>query len=414
MPELNYDAASQAAMNLRGALLPITYALAFLGWGFAVWRASNLGESVVKYFILAAIVVILTAGFPTALMALRDGIRGLAADNSAHTSNQFYLMLNARLTNEPSMFNVGATVLYGIVKFLQGIGLAGVAIVDLLQNLSVLALVAVSPILLGMLATPVTQTAGLRFLLLSCTVSLWPIGTQLVDLILYGVGAHVFAIALGAGAAGAAGAIGTATAAGISLTTVALPALVICMAFAAFVPIALYLAVPIFFHVVMQGGSPVTAALSSAMGIGATAMGISGMAASRSIATAGGLASRAPAGAATSSMPAGGNGSSAPPVPSVTPPSTVTGGASTPGGSGVVQTSGGAFAAATGAAPTPSPVGSQFAAPGGGMTAQQTAASTFNVTTASGATRTFTGSAGNPTTLARAFNNMMASPPNRP
>ena len=121
--------------------------------------------------------------------------------------------------------------------------------------------------MLGMLATPITQSAGIRFLLVTATICLWPIGTQLVDLILYGVGAHVFAIALGAGAAGAAGAIGTATATGISLTTVALPALVICMAFAAFVPIAMYLAVPIFFHVVMQGGSPVTAALSSGFGL---------------------------------------------------------------------------------------------------------------------------------------------------
>ena len=117
-------------------LLPFVYALAFLGWGFAVWRAAGHGESLIKYFILAGVVVILTSGFPQALMALRDGIKALAADNSAHTSNQFYLLLNARLTNEPSVYNVGSYVLYGIVKLLQGIGLAGVALVDLLQNLS--------------------------------------------------------------------------------------------------------------------------------------------------------------------------------------------------------------------------------------------------------------------------------------
>ena len=340
MPELSYDAASQAAMNLRGALLPICYALAFLGWGFAVWRAAGHGQSLVKYFILIAIVVILTTGFPEGIMTLRDGIKGLAGDNSAHTSNQFYLMLNARLTNEPSVFNVGATLLYGIVKLLQGIGLAGVAIVDLLQNLSVLALVAISPIMLGMLATPITQTAGIRFLLMSATICLWPIGTQIVDLILMGVGAYVFAIALGAGAAGAAGAIGTATAAGISLTTVALPALVICMAFAAFIPIVMYASVPIFFHIVLQGGSPVTAALSSAMGVGGTGMAISGMAASRSIATAGALSRSAPsAAAAIGSMPpiasANGNGASSnisPPAQNTTSPPSGGGGESAPAG----------------------------------------------------------------------------------
>ena len=156
MPELSYDAASQAAMNLRGALLPICYALAFLGWGFAVWRAAGHGQSLVKYFILIAIVVILTAGFPQGITTLRDGIKGLAADNSAHTSNQFYLLLTAKFENEPSIMNVGSYIGYMIVKFLQGIGLAGVALVGLLQSLSVLCLVAISPIMLGMLAAPIT------------------------------------------------------------------------------------------------------------------------------------------------------------------------------------------------------------------------------------------------------------------
>src|SRR4029077_17467391 len=124
-------------------------------------------------------------------------------------------------------------------------GKVGIIVIELLQSVSLLALVAISPILIGMLATSWTRSAGVRFLMTSLIICMWTIGIAIVDLVLFGLGQYIFAAAIGTGAAGAVGAFGTGAAAGISLTTLALPSLVLVVAIAAFVPIALYLAIPI-------------------------------------------------------------------------------------------------------------------------------------------------------------------------
>jgi hypothetical protein len=83
---------------------------------------------------------------------------------------------------------------------------------------------------------------------------------------------------------GGVGAIGAGTAAGVSLTTLALPAVFV-MALAAFVPIALYLAVPIIMHAVMLGANPLTSALSAGAGIAGTAAGVATAGVARTITT---------------------------------------------------------------------------------------------------------------------------------
>jgi hypothetical protein len=411
---LNYDGASAAASLLREGLLPVTYFFCFLGFFECCAYSRGDGERIVMFIVAIACIIILASNFPAGLTYLQTAISGMMQTQNEHINNMFYQMLQANLGEVPSVWDVGNYILYGIVKLLQGIGRFGIIIIELIQSVSILALVGISPILIGMLATSWTRSAGVRFLMTSLIVSMWSIGIALVDLVLFALGQYIFGAAIGAGGAAGLAAVGAGTAAGMTITTLAMPTLLLVMAVACFVPIALYLSIPLIMYSVMMGANPITSALSAGAGLAATGIGVAGASAARSIATAGGIASRAPAAAAIGSMAAGGNGSSAPPVPDVTPPSTVTGGASTPG-SGVVQTAGGAFAAAAGAAPTSAPSGYQVQAPGGGMTASQIDAGTFSVTTSSGASRGFSGNLGNPNTLARAYNNMMsAPPPNRP
>jgi hypothetical protein len=401
---LNYDAATAAAEALRATLLPITYFLCFLGFVECVARSHGDGERILMFFISTACIVIIAANFSEGLRTLRDGINGMMDTHNAHVNNLFYQILNANLTNEPPVYKVATYILYGIIKLLQGIGKFGIIIIELLQSVSMLALVAISPILIGMLATSWTRAAGVRFLMTSLIVCMWSIGIALVDLVLFGLGQYIFAAAIGAGAAGAIGAVGAGTAAGVSLTTLALPSLLLVMAIAAFVPIALYLAIPILMHVIMLGANPLTSSLSAGAGLAATAVGIAGAGAARGISTAAGMASR---GASTGSSGAESQGIS-PASQSIGPiPPSSSEGQSEPS-AGVVRSASGAYSPASNAPYTSVPAGQQAEAPGGGMTATQVDAGNFTVTTNSGASQDFKGNIGSPQSLARAYNNMIS------
>ena len=389
---LNYDAASAAAVALRATLLPATYAFCVFGWAEAAWRERGDGRSMVYYFVFVALIVILASGFPAGITYLQTAINGMMDSHNEHVNNLFYQMLNANLGETPSVWDVANYVLYGAVKLLQGVGRFGIIIIELIQSLSLLALVGISPILIGMLATSWTRSAGVRFLMMSLIICMWQIGISLVDLVLFSLGQYIFAAAIGAGGAAAIGAMGAGAAAGLTLTTLAMPALLLLMTVAALVPIALYLGIPLIMGSVFLGANPITAALSAGAGLAATGMATVTASSARTIATAGGMASRASAAAA--SGPNGGNGSSsahphiAPPVQTATPPSDPSGGESAPG-SGVVRQASGAYAAASGARHTSVPPGHQAEAPGGGMSSSQLDSGTFSVTTSSGASQDF-------------------------
>ena len=407
---LNYDAATAAATALRDTLLPITYFLCFLGFVECVARSHGEGERILMFFVGIACIVILAANFPAGLRTLRDAINGMMDSHNAHVNNLFYQILNASLSNEPSMWDVGNYILYGIIKLLQGIGKVGIIIIELLQSVSLLALVAISPILIGMLATSWTRSAGVRFLMTSLIICMWSIGIALVDLVLFGLGQYIFAAAIGAGAAGAIGAVGAGAAAGVTLTTLALPSLLLVVAIAAFVPIALYLAIPVIMHAVMLGANPLTSSLSAGAGLAATAIGITGASAARGISTAAGMAYR---GAGTGSS--GSESQSISPAPqSIAPPTPGSSGGESAPVAGVVRHSSGAYGAANGAPYTSVPAGQQAEAPGGGMTATQLDTGNFTVTTASGASKTFPGNIGSAQTLAGAYNRMISDPQTSP
>ena len=287
MPELNYDTASAAANTLREALLPFTFFLCFLGFVECVAHSRGDGERIVMYFIGVAVIAFLAANFPAGLTILTNSIDGMIDSHQAKTENLFWQILNAHLQETSSIWDVGNYILYGIVKLLQGIGKVGLVIVDLLQNVSILALVGISPILLGMLATSWTRSAGVRFLMTSGIIAMWSLGIALVDIVLYAVGNYIFGAAIGAGGAAGIGVLGAGTAAGVTLTTLAMPALLLVMAVACFVPIGLYLSIPLLMHAVMLGATtqPDHHTLSAGAGIAATGMGLAGAGATRSIAT---------------------------------------------------------------------------------------------------------------------------------
>ena len=409
---LNYDAANAAAIALRETLLPITYFLCFLGFVECVARSRGDGESILMFFISIACIVILAANYPTGLRLLRDGINSMMDTHNAHVSNIFYQILNANLTNEPSMWDVGNYILYGIIKLLQGIGKVGIIIIELLQTVSLLALVGISPLLIGMLATSWTRSAGVRFLMTSLIICMWTIGIAIVDLVLFGLGQYIFAAAIGTGAAGAIGAFGTGAAAGISLTTLALPSLVLVVAIAAFVPIALYLAIPIIMHAVMLGANPLTSALSAGAGLAATAIGITAAGAARTMSTAVGMTAAGAASATSGSAGPNSSGSGqniAPASQDISAPLPSPPGGQSASVAGVTQYASGAYGAAPGATYSTAPVGHQADAPGGGMTATQIDAASFSVTTAEGASHAFRGNIGSPQTLAAAYNSVSST-----
>jgi hypothetical protein len=334
--------------------------------------------------------------------------------HNEHVNNLFYQILNANLENEPPVYKVGNYILYGIVKLLQGIGKFGIIIIELLQTVSLLALSAISPILIGMLATSWTRSAGVRFLMTSLIICMWSIGIALVDLVLFGLGQYIFAAAIGAGAAGALGAVGTATGAGVALTTLAMPALLLVMAIAAFVPIALYLAIPIIMHTVMMGANPLTSSLSAGAGMAATAIGISGANAARAASTAAGMAASRLGSGANSSGGSGSESQTMSPAASQTlaPIPSSSAGDSAPS-SGVVRSAGGAYTAAPDASYSTAPAGQQAEAPGGSpgrasLMATQVDAGNFTVTSNTGASKPFQGNIGHAQTLASAYNTMIS------
>ena len=229
---LNYDAASAAASMLRQTLLPFTYFFCVLGFVECVAHSRGDGERIVMFFITTAIIVILAVNFPAWLTQFQVAIKGMMDANEERTGNMFYQMLNANLTNTPSVWDVGNYILYGIIKVLQGIGKVGLVIVDLLQNVSIVALAGISPILIGMLATSWTRSAGIRFLMTSFIICLWSVGVGIVNIVLFGAGQYIFGAALGAGGAAGLGALGAGAAGGIAVTTMAMPALLLAMTIA--------------------------------------------------------------------------------------------------------------------------------------------------------------------------------------
>lgn len=416
---LNYDAASAAATSIRDTLLPVTYFMCFLGFVEGVAKSRGDGEKIVMSFLVIALIVIVTVSYPTAINILRDGINRTMDTNNAHVNNLFYQMVTAKLPDQPWVTDIGNYILYGIIKLLQGIGRVGIMLINIIQTASLFALVAISPVLLGMLATSWTQAAGARFLMTSLIICMWQIGVNLVDLVLYAVGQYIFAGALAAGGAAGVGAIGAGTAAGVSLTTLALPAVVLAMAVAAFVPIALYLAVPIVMHAVMLGANPLTSVLSGGAGIaasGAAAVtaGTTGViGTTRAFAQLGGggeggsQSTKQISGSGPIGNAAPGNDMS--PNAGVSGPALSNGTASQAAGvGGVVRQASGAFAVAPGATYSTASAGSKLEAPGDiGMSAVQ-GMGEFSVTSSSGESRTFKGNIGNPHELAAAYNAVTA------
>jgi hypothetical protein len=252
----------------------------------------------------------------------------------------------------------------------------------------------------------------------SIIICMWQIGISLVDLILYAVGQYIFTGAIAVGGSAGAAAIGAGTAAGISLTTLALPAVVLAMAIAVFVPIALYLAVPIVMHAVMLGANPLTSVLSAGAGVAASAAAAITAGTTSVIGTAGTLARSGGTteGSSQSTRQIPGNG----PITNVAPNTNV---APHPGISdsvpssdtasqtagGVLRQASGAFAVAPGATYSTASAGSKVEAPGNtGMSAVQ-GMGEFSVTSSTGESRTFKGNIGNPHELAAAYNAMTAA-----
>jgi hypothetical protein len=185
------------------------------------------------------------------------------------------------------------------------------------------------------------------------------------------------------------------------------------MAIAAFVPIALYLAVPIVMHAVMLGANPLTSVLSAGAGIAASGAAAVTAGTTSVIGTTRAVAQLGGSGEGGSQLSGSGPIGNAAPDNDISPNAGVSGSAVSNGtasqaaaAGGVVRQTSGAFAVAPGATYGTASAGSKLEAPGDiGMSAVQ-GMGEFLVTSSSGESRTFKGNIGNPHELAAAYNAM--------
>lgn len=263
--------------EVRKALFAGAFLLGVTGFAEGVWLAGEDMRAQLLNFLKIGIIGSLIFSFP---IIIQEGDKALG---QIHTSIQqgqqdaFRAQIDADVA-EPSWTDIPSRIAYTLGICLQKIGWIGYKIVYWVKDISILLLIAVSPLLIGFLAFSHTKSLGINFLITSLTVILWNIGFAIVDTLLVVLGNIVMPI-MGTGAAG----VGSAF-----VVTVG-PQFVAISLVAAILPIAMYCAVPIITGAIMRGSNVAGAAMSAygmahqgfshtgaAAGVGRLAEGIRG------------------------------------------------------------------------------------------------------------------------------------------
>lgn len=256
---------------MRQALLGITSIFTLAGFVEGAWLAGeNMKEqlfNLLKVVFIAALAfnfpVIIQAG-DKAFLEVHTSISEKQGALDQSNQDAFLQQIKAQAT-EPSWMDVAGRLTYSIGTCLQNIGFIGYQIVYWIKDVSMLLLIAISPLLIGCLAFSYTKSIGVNFLITSFTIILWNIGFAIVDTLLIILGNIIMPI-MGAGVAGVASS---------AVVTVGPQFLVMCLV-AAVLPIALYFSVPIITGAIMRG-SNVAGAAMSAFGMAQQAVYYSGI-----------------------------------------------------------------------------------------------------------------------------------------
>ena len=238
--------------EIRKALFAGALLFAIAGFAEGVWLAGEDMKAQLFNFLKIGVIASLIAGFPS---IIQEGDKALDQVRSSIQQGQqdaFRAQIDADAA-EPSWTDIPSRIAYTLGICLQKIGWVGYQLVYWVKDISILLLIAVSPLLLGFLALSHTKAIGINFLITSLTVILWNIGFAIVDTLLVVLGNIVMPI-MGAGGAGLA--------AGLTVVTVGPQFLALCLV-AAVLPIAMYCAVPIITGAIMRGTNVAGAAMAA-------------------------------------------------------------------------------------------------------------------------------------------------------
>ncbi len=276
----------EAAGEIRALLMPFAFLLCVIGIGEMGWRAGSDARAILGALLKTVLIVGLLAAYPTMMERGQEAFIDIRNQFTNARDAEFVKMLRSRIENQPSdsLTDLGKIVPAAIGYFFQGIGRFMLILLRFFQEFAIAGLVAVSPLLIGFLFVSYTQSLGIQFAITSLTVLLWHLAICLVDIVIQAVSDVLF---------------GPITAGAVSLTgpnllTVSNWLLFpFVMAFAAFVTVFFYLAVPFVASAVMRGLSGTTSALQAGVQGGLSAAGVAvgtGLTAAGAAATLGGSA----------------------------------------------------------------------------------------------------------------------------
>jgi hypothetical protein len=270
MNNLGYD----QAMQMQAALMPIAYLLCTTGLILAVFRHWGNFHEILMSIVGIGVIVILLNGYPTALTTVADGFKTLRQQTTANAPGgpqQTWTQVFEVQFAQPSWDQIAEKIEIALCQMFKWIGQISIWFLDWVQSWAFNGLIAISPVLIGALAVPWTQGAGITFLTTSFGIAAWHLGIALVDILLASVVVQISA------AAGVAGGVTTATVISIGMLPIFLGALagIVCVA------LALYLAVPLIMASVLRGSSPLTTGAKVGMEMTLTALGLAGMTGAR-------------------------------------------------------------------------------------------------------------------------------------
>ena len=245
-----------AAEEIRTLLMPFAFLLCVLGIGEMGWRAGSDARAVLGALLRTIIVVALIAGYPSAMKTGQQAFIEMRSSFTTARDAKFVQLLSSRIQNQPSdsWTNLGKIVPAAIGYFFQGIGRFMLILLRFFQEFAIAGLIAVSPLLIGLLFFSYTQSLGLQFGVTSLTVLLWHVAICLVDIVIQAISDTLFMPI-------------TAT----NLVLLGTNLIVVnnwlmfpfIMAFAAFITVFFYLSVPFVASAVMKGLSGTTATLQA-------------------------------------------------------------------------------------------------------------------------------------------------------
>lgn len=277
------------AVQLQTALMPVAYFLCTLGLLLSVFRHWGDFHQVLMTVVGVFVIVVMVNGYPTALVTVADGFKQLREQTTAATPQQSWQSIFSVGFQHASWDQVAEKIALMLCQMFKWIGKASLWFLDWVQAWAFNGLIAISPVMLGALAVPWTQGAGITFLITSFGIAAWHLGIALVDVLLANIAGQLFV------AAGLGGAVGAQTTVALGI----LPVFLGVLAAIVLIALALYLAVPLLIGVVLKGGSPLTTGAKTGIEMALTGFGMASVAGNRILAQRAASAAKNDGGEAT-------------------------------------------------------------------------------------------------------------------